>query len=141
MGSVHANQWRLTIVIAVAGALTETRLLCTIVSSVLDQDQCTARWSVAIIDRIDIARRRRCGSGGTTTTTTIGSRCQFRGNIIIIHSTPGHGTQIAALEAIQTKVAVPIGIAIALTFAQWKQQWVVVVGIIHAALAAIDTAP
>jgi hypothetical protein len=113
MGSVPANQWRLTIVVAVAGTLTETRLLF-VVSSVLDNDQCTARWSVAIIDRIDIARRR-CGR----------FRCRFRGNSIIIYSTPGHGTQVAALEAIQTKVAVPIGIAIALTFTQWKQQWVV----------------
>jgi hypothetical protein len=112
--AVPAFQWRLTIRVAVARALTRTSGHdgSVVGSGVLHKDQCSTRWRVAVIDRIDIAT--------TTTRVGISTTTQSCGSINV-HLTSGHGTQVAAFEAIQTKLAVPIGIAIALTFAQWKQ--------------------
>jgi hypothetical protein len=57
--AVPAFQWRLTIGVAVARALTRTsgHVGSVVGSGVLHKDQCSARWRVAEIDRIDIATR------------------------------------------------------------------------------------
>jgi hypothetical protein len=55
--AVPAFQWRLTIRVAVARALTRTSGHdgSVVDSGVLHQDQCPAWWRIAVIDRIDIA--------------------------------------------------------------------------------------